>query len=99
MSSPATTLTPNGKIFVTGGSGHVGQNLVRRLLADGHELRCVVVPGGDTRPFDGLDVELVEADIRDADAMHEAIAGCTRVFHVAAKVSILSPSAKEYKDI
>jgi len=99
MSSPAPVLTPKGKIFVTGGSGHVGANLVRRLVADGHELRCCVVPGGDTRPFEGLDVELVEADIRDYDAMHKAIAGCTRVFHVAAKVSILSPSAKEYKDI
>ncbi|HET6584378.1 MAG TPA: NAD-dependent epimerase/dehydratase family protein [Nannocystaceae bacterium] len=99
MSSPEPSLTPRGKIFVTGGSGHVGANLVRRLLADGHELRCLVVPGGDTRPFDGLDVEVVEGDIRDADAMRTAIAGCTRVFHVAAKVSILSPSAKEYKDI
>lgn len=99
MSSPAPVLTPRGKIFVTGGSGHVGANLVRRLLADGHDLRCLVVPGGDTRPFDGLDVELVEGDIRDAESMNKAIAGCTRVFHVAAKVSILSPSAKEYKDI
>jgi nucleoside-diphosphate-sugar epimerase len=99
MSSAQPTLTPGGKIFVTGGSGHVGANLVRRLLADGHDLRCLVVPGGDTRPFEGLDVELVEADIRDYDAMKKHIAGCNRVFHVAAKVSILSPSAKEYKDI
>ena len=69
MPSAEPVLTPKGKIFVTGGSGHVGANLVRRLLDDGHDLRCCVVPGGDTRPFEGLDVELVEADIRDYDAM------------------------------
>jgi hydroxymethylglutaryl-CoA reductase/dihydroflavonol-4-reductase len=89
----------SGKVFVTGGSGHVGANLVRRLLADGEDLRCLVEPGGDRRPFEGLDLELVEGDIRDYDAMKRAITGCTRVFHVAAKVSILSPSANEYKHI
>jgi len=99
MTTPQPTLTPRGKILVTGGSGHVGANLVHRLVADGHDLRCVVVPGGDKRPFDDVEVEVVEADIRDADAMRKAMQGITRVFHVAAKVSILSPSAREYKDI
>ena len=88
-----------GKVFVTGGSGHVGAHLVRRLLADGEDVRCLVEPGGDRRAFAGLPVELVEGDIRDEDAMVRAIAGCERVFHVAAKISILSPSANEYKDI
>ncbi|MBX7078344.1 MAG: NAD-dependent epimerase/dehydratase family protein [Nannocystaceae bacterium] len=88
-----------GKVFVTGGSGHVGAHLIRRLLEDGEDLRCLVEPGGDRRPFEGLPVELVEGDIRDEAAMHRLIAGCERVFHVAAKISILSPSANEYKDI
>ena len=92
--TPAT-----GKIFVTGGSGHVGAHLVRRLLQDGEDVRCLVEPGGDRRPFEGLAVELVEGDIRDYDAMVRATAGCSRVFHVAAKISILSSSANEYKDI
>jgi nucleoside-diphosphate-sugar epimerase len=88
-----------GKVFVTGGSGHVGAHLVRRLLADGEDVRCLVEPGGDRRAFEGLQVELVEGDIRDEDSMNRVIAGCERVFHVAAKISILSPSANEYKDI
>jgi 3beta-hydroxysteroid-4beta-carboxylate 3-dehydrogenase (decarboxylating) len=99
VSSTSQISIPRGKVFVTGGSGHVGANLVRRLLEDGEDLRCLVEPGGDRRPFEGLDVELVEGDIRDYDAMTRAITGCTRVFHVAAKVSILSPSANEYKHI
>ncbi len=90
---------PSGKVFVTGGTGHVGANLVRRLLADGQDVRCLVEPGGDRRAFEGLEVELVEGDIRDLDTMTKVIRGCTRVYHVAAKISILSPSANEYKDI
>lgn len=89
----------SGKVFVTGGSGHVGAHLVRRLLQDGEDIRCLVEPGGDRRAFEGLPVELVEGDIRDEDAMTRVIAGCNRVYHVAAKISILSPSANEFKDI
>lgn len=92
-------IAPAGRVFVTGGSGHVGAHLVRRLLRDGEAVRALVEPGGDRRAFDGLDVELVEGDIRDEEAMVRVIAGCDRVFHVAAKISILSPSANEYKDI
>ncbi len=35
---------------VTGGSGFVGQNLVRRLARDGHEVRCLVRPAGGAPP-------------------------------------------------
>ena len=98
MNSPPT-LAPHGKVFVTGGAGHVGANLVRRLLADGHALRCLVEPGSDRRAFAGLDVELVEGDIRDAAAMRRAIPGCDRVYHVAAKISVLSPSANEMREL
>lgn len=90
---------PSGKVLVTGGSGHVGANLVRRLLAEGQELRCLVQPGQSREAFAGLEVELVEADLRDAAAMRTVVAGCTRLFHVAAKVSTLNASAGEQREI
>ncbi len=99
MSDTAPTKTPSGKTFVTGGSGHLGANLVRRLLADGHEVRALVRPGDNNRAFDGLDVEQVEGDIRDADAMRRAVKGCARVYHVAAKISTLNPSAGEQQEL
>src|SRR5690606_16199866 len=44
-------------------------------------------------------VEIVEADIRDAEACRRAVAGCARVYHVAAKISILNPGANEHREL
>ena len=78
-----------GKVFVTGGSGHLGANLVRRLLADGEAVRVLAAPGHNNTALDGLDVEIVEGDIRDPDAMARLVSGCQRVYHTAAKISTL----------
>jgi nucleoside-diphosphate-sugar epimerase len=39
------------KMFVTGGTGFLGKRLVRRLVADGHQVRCLVRPGGGADSF------------------------------------------------
>ena len=64
---------------MTGAGGFVGANLVRRLLADGHDVVALVRPGGDAWRLHGLDVERVEADVREA-----VPAGFELVFHLAA---------------
>ena len=88
-----------GRIFVTGGAGHLGANLVRRLLDEGHEVRALARPGDDNRGLEGLPLEVVEGDIRDLDTLRRHLRGCTHVFHVAAKISTLSPSAGEYREL
>lgn len=93
------TSTARGKVFVTGGSGHVGAHVVHALLAEGHDVRCLVQPGTNNSALDELPVEQVEGDLRDYDAMLRATKGCTRVFHVAAKVSTLSASAGEQREL
>jgi dolichol-phosphate mannosyltransferase len=44
----------------------VGANLVRRLLADGARVAALIRPGGDPWRLAGLDVEVVEADVRES---------------------------------
>lgn len=90
---------PQGKTLVTGAAGHVGANLVRRLLADGVEVRALVHPKHDNRGVEGLPVERVEGDLRDADAVARAVAGCVRVYHAGAKVSVNSPSPAQSREI
>jgi len=73
---------------VTGATGHVGNNLVRELLARGREVR-VVVYEPSSRALRGLDVEVVHGDVRDIDSLHIAFKGAERVFHLGALISIL----------
>jgi len=73
---------------VTGASGFIGSAVVRRLLARGQKVRCVVEPGAKLDNLDGLDVEVVTADVNDRDAVERALDGCDTLFHLAAIYAI-----------
>ncbi len=77
----------DGIIAVTGGSGHVGGNLVRELLARGRTVRALV--RGDRRALEGLPVQLVEGDILDREALRRLVDGVDTVFHLAARISVV----------
>jgi dolichol-phosphate mannosyltransferase len=66
-------------VLVTGAGGFVGANLVRRLLADGSRIVGLVRQGSDAWRLRGLDLELVEADVRDS-----VPGGFDVVYHLAA---------------
>ena len=74
--------------LVTGGAGHLGNVLVRELLARGERVRVLVLPGEDTRSLEGVDVERVDGDILDRESLARAMEGVDVVFHLAALVSI-----------
>jgi dihydroflavonol-4-reductase len=67
--------------LVTGASGFLGWHVARVLLERGYSVRALVRPGSHV---DSLDVEPVTGDLRDADSLRRAAAGCGLVFHVAA---------------
>jgi dihydroflavonol-4-reductase len=78
---------PPVRALVTGATGLLGAHLVRVLLAAGHEVRASVRASSDTRGLDGLPVERVEVDVRDASALRHAAEGCDWMFHAAAVFS------------
>lgn len=78
------------RIVVTGGAGFVGANLVPRLLADGHAVRVVDnLATGRLEYLDGLDVEIIEGDIRDAETLDKALPDVDAVVHLAAAGSVV----------
>lgn len=89
----------NSRTLVTGATGHLGANLVRRLLEDGEAVRVLLRPGSPADAVDGLDVERVHGDLRDPSAVENAVKGCDRVYHAAAIVSTVSGSAEHRRAI
>ncbi|MCX7109822.1 MAG: NAD-dependent epimerase/dehydratase family protein [Proteobacteria bacterium] len=87
------------KTLVTGATGHLGANLVRRLLADGEQVRVMIRAGHDHRSLEGLDVERATADLCDSAAVDAAVNGCSHVYHCAALVSTLEGDAKHRRQI
>ncbi len=82
------------KIFLTGGDGLLGSNLVRELLKNGHELKVLVQPGRQTVTLDGLKIERIEGDLLDIDSLTKAAEDAEAIYHVAASTSIW-PSRNE----
>ena len=70
--------------LVTGANGHLGNNLVRELLAQGHTVRAGVRDIHNRAPFAGLACELVYAELLDGPAMLSAMEGVEVLFQVAA---------------
>lgn len=75
-------------VLVTGGAGFVGSSLVRRLLARGDEVRVLDDLSTGRRENVPAEAELIEADLRDADAVRNAVRGCELVFHQGALPSV-----------
>lgn len=73
--------------IVTGATGHLGANLVRRLLEQGEEVRVLV--RRESRALEGLEIERVKGDIRDRESLKKAFKGADRVYHLAAMISIV----------
>lgn len=74
-------------VVITGGSGHIGGNLVRALLQQG--IRPRVLVHDDRRALDGLDVEVIAGNVLDAAALDAAFAGAELVYHLAARISLV----------
>ncbi len=77
--------------LITGANGFLGSAVLRLLLAEGHQCRAVVRAGSDRRNFEGLDIEIVEGDLRDIESLRRATSGCKFVFHVAADYRLWIP--------
>ena len=83
-----TSRTRFMKILVTGATGFLGNNLVRKLLQQGNEVVTTVRATSDLRPLDGLDVEVVHAGLTNSSEIFPVVADVDLVVHSAAMIQL-----------
>src|SRR5713226_9288709 len=77
------------KVLVTGGAGFIGSNLARALVERGGDVRVLDnFSTGNRANLEGLDIEVVEGELRSYERVHNAVRGTEVVFHLGALGSV-----------
>ncbi len=89
-----------GVVLVTGGSGFLGINLIRWLLARGvREVRSLDLVAFDYPEKDDPRVKTVVGDVRDRGAVRAIVSGCGAVVHTAAALPLCSEEEIRSTDV
>lgn len=80
------------KVFVTGGTGFIGGEVVRQLRARGDEVVCLIRNPEKGRKAAGLGAQLVSGDLGNEKAIRDGMTGCDAVIHAAAVYEVGIPA-------
>jgi UDP-glucose 4-epimerase len=75
--------------LVTGGAGFIGSNLVRALVERGDTVRVLDnFSTGNRANLEGVDIDVVEGELRSYERVHNAVRGTDVVYHLGALGSV-----------
>jgi dihydroflavonol-4-reductase len=93
-------MTQKNLALVTGANGHLGNNLVRLLIKKGIPVRASVRDLSNREPFQGLNCEVVQADITDKTSLTKALQGVEVCYAVGAVYKLWAKNMqKEIYDV
>jgi dihydroflavonol-4-reductase len=95
----ALSEVPMKRCLVTGGCGFLGSWIVRQLLDEGCEVRILAVRGEARDNVEGLDVEILEGDVRSRADAERSVNGMDTVFHAAAIYQDFAPDPTLMYDV
>jgi dTDP-L-rhamnose 4-epimerase len=88
----------SGTVLITGGAGFIGSHLADELLEHGYRVKALDnlsdqvhgpgIQGGGRPGYLNPEVELIEGDVRDPQAVRRALDGVDAVYHYAARVGV-----------
>ena len=87
------------RVFVTGGNGFIGSVLVRSLIQQGRQVRCLLRVSSDLRRIADLEVERATGDVRDPAAVLEGMRDCEAAIHLASISNWNHMSSIEMDDV
>lgn len=86
------------QVFVTGGSGFVGQNLIPMLIEQGYKVKALARSEQAIQKVEKLGAVAIKGDLHDVQALTKGIKDCSTVFHLAASVDFFA-SEKKLKEL
>jgi nucleoside-diphosphate-sugar epimerase len=82
------------RVFVTGGTGFIGGEVVRQLRERGEEVVCLVRSPAKAEKLSALGCRLVSGDLGDETAIRNGVEGCDAVVHAAAMYEVGIPASQ-----
>lgn len=70
------------KVCVTGGTGFVGSEVLRQLVAAGHQVRVLIREGSERKLVVRDRLEVCRGDAGDAASLERAVEGCAALIHL-----------------
>ncbi len=80
------------KVFVTGGTGFIGGEVVRQLRERGDDVVCLARNPDKATKLTGLGCQIVSGDLGDSEAIRNGMDGCDAVVHAAAMYEVGIPA-------
>jgi len=68
------------KVFVTGGSGFVGREIIRQLIAENHSVRALVRAADALEAVSGIEISV--GDTTKPETLRDQLSGCDAVIHL-----------------
>lgn len=74
------------RVFVTGGSGFLGQKLISSLIQNGHQVMALSRSQQSDKTLSNLGASVTRGDLQHIDEWKHCLKGCDIFFHLAAPV-------------
>src|SRR3989304_10390849 len=83
-------------IFVTGGTGFLGKQLVKELSYLDEDVHLLVRKNSNVKEIDNKRLKIFPGDVTNIRTIREAIKGCKTVFHMASLVKAWTRNPAEF---